>query len=157
MLLCQNLNFGFMNIKKIYWLPVLAFLYACGGTTNTDAALNDEEQEAQKKLEMYEAVIEVHNEVMPKMEDLYQYRQLADQRLDSVGEDSEDAEAIKNLVGDLESAEEGMMQWMRQFRRPNDSLGFEQIIKYYELEMERVTLVQDSVLNGISRAKQYFD
>ena len=155
--MCHNLNFGFMNIKKIYWLPVLAFLYACGGTTNTDAALNDEEQEAQKKLEMYEAVMEVHNEVMPKLEDLYQYRQLADQRLDSIGENSEDGEAIKNLVGDLESAEEGMMQWMRQFRRPNDSLAYEEIIRYYELEMERVSLVQDSVLSGISRAKQYFD
>jgi len=145
-----------MNIKKICCLVVLPFLYACGGGTNP-SELTEEEQEAQKKVEMYEAVIEVHNEVMPKLEDLYQYRQLADQRLDSIGQDSKEAEAIIILVGDLESAEEGMMQWMRQFRKPDDSIAFEETIRYYELEMERVTLVQDSILNGINRAKQYFD
>ena len=131
----------------------------CGGSQKGDTVsdITDEEQQAQQKVEMYENVIDIHNEVMPKMDDLYRYRQLAIERLDSLGEGADEEMFLRGMIQNLEHAEEGMMQWMRQFEKPADTIAFELVIEYYQSEMDKVTVVKDSIVNGINRASIYLE
>lgn len=101
---------------------------------------------------LYNEVMKIHDEVMPKMEDIHNVKVILKEKLTKAS----DAERprIEATIARLDSAGEGMMVWMREFRPLPDSLGEERAREYLENEMEKVKKVREGILQALEEAKQ---
>jgi hypothetical protein len=92
---------------------------------------------------LYNEVMKVHDEVMPKMNDIHKLKMSIRERIEK-NPNLPKAERLKldAMYAKLDSANEGMMVWMREFRPLPDSLGEEKAKRYLENEMERVNAVR---------------
>lgn len=103
---------------------------------------------------LYDQVMEVHDEVMPKMNDLYQAKTKLTARLkESPGLSPEEKKAIQGKISRLDSANESMMVWMRQFDPIPDSLGEEKAKAYLEAELVKVNQVKEKILDALKDAE----
>lgn len=103
---------------------------------------------------LFEEVMKVHDEVMPKMNDVYSAKEeLKNQIANTPGMAEEKKKEIESTISKLDSASEGMMVWMRNFNPLPDSLGEEQAREYLENEMEKVKKVKEDLLEALEKAK----
>ena len=103
--------------------------------------------------ELYDEVMQVHDEVMPKMEDLYKAKVALKARLlDRPDMPESEKKAINDRIAQLDSAGEGMMVWMRQFNPLPDSLGEDKARQYLQGERQKVQKVKDDILNALREA-----
>ena len=80
---------------------------------------------------LYDEVMKVHDEVMPKMNDIYKLKEeLKKEISDTPGMIEEKRKAIETAILQLDAASEEMMDWMRNFNPLPDSLGEENARKY---------------------------
>lgn len=104
---------------------------------------------------LYEEVMKVHDEVMPKMNDVYKVKEeLKNQIANTPGMAEEKKKEIESTISKLDSASESMMVWMRNFNPLPDSLGEEQAREYLENEMEKVKKVKEDLLEALEKAKE---
>jgi predicted house-cleaning noncanonical NTP pyrophosphatase (MazG superfamily) len=118
-----------------------------------------EEQHADSREELYNQVMAVHDEVMPKMDEIYRLKtKLQEELQDLLQNKSEaNAEQIKSLtdkINSLENASKEMMVWMRQFDVQPDSLGHEVIMEGLNEEMKKIEKVKRDMLDAIQSAKE---
>jgi hypothetical protein len=114
---------------------------------NPEAA---DEVEANENQVLYDEVMKIHNEVMPKLEDIYTRKQkLKKQLADSPGLTAEEKQSLELKIAKLDSAYDGMMDWMHKFERPSDSEGEEKAREYLENEMEKVKKVREDILTAL--------
>jgi hypothetical protein len=104
---------------------------------------------------LYNEVMEIHNEVMPKMDDIHKVKQELKEKITKTSNLSE-AEKLKieAMITKLDSAGESMMVWMREFRPLPDSLGEEKAREYLENEMIKVKTVRENILESLREAQQ---
>jgi len=148
-----------MHMKKTSWLLFipLVFALACGHKAHEheghEATAADAAEASGNQL-LYEKVMKVHDEVMPKLNDIYK---LKEELKDKIANTPAMAEAkkseIEHVITQLDSASENMMVWMRAFNPPPDSLGEETAREYLEAEMEKVQKVKTDILESIEKAK----
>lgn len=100
-------------------------------------------------------VMKVHDEVMPKMNDMYALKRTLTEKLGDSSSLAEDKkEAIKRAISRLDSASEQMMVWMRQYNPSPDSLSEERNREYLENEMEKVKKVREDILTALEKANR---
>jgi hypothetical protein len=110
-------------------------------------------QEAKDNQALYDEVMKVHDEVMPKMNDIYKLKeQLKKQIADTTGVVGEKRKAIESAIVKLDAASESMMVWMRSFNPLPDSLGEDKAREYLEQEREKIETVKKEMLNAIEEA-----
>jgi hypothetical protein len=99
---------------------------------------------------LYNEVMKVHDEVMPKLEDIYKKKEALKNKIASTP-NMPDAEKkkIEVRISQLDSAAESMMVWMREFNPLPDSTGEEKAREYLENQMERVKTVRENILNAL--------
>jgi hypothetical protein len=120
---------------------IILLAWGCGQETKDNQALYDE-------------VMKVHDEVMPKMNDIYKLReQLKKQIADSAGLVEEKEKAIESAILKLDSSSESMMVWMRNFNPLPDSLGEEKAREYLEDQKVKVEKVKEDMLQAIEEAE----
>lgn len=102
---------------------------------------------------LYNEVMSVHDEVMPKMEEIYRLKKELKEILNSNGEVADKKEQIKNTILLLDSADRGMMDWMHKFKPLPDSTDQETAREYLENEMEKINQVKELTRDAIERAK----
>jgi hypothetical protein len=103
---------------------------------------------------LYNEVMNVHDDVMPKLDDIYRLkRDLQDSLAVAITLTIEQKEKIDKQIGDLDSASQAMMDWMHQFNPLPDSADQEEAREYLESEMERIKKVRDVMLEAIDRAR----
>jgi hypothetical protein len=104
--------------------------------------------------ELYDEVMQVHDEVMPKMEDLYKAKLALNARILNNPDLAEiEKKQINEQIAQLDSASEGMMIWMRQFNPLPDSLGEDKARQYLEGEKKKVQKVKDDILQALKDAE----
>lgn len=101
--------------------------------------------------ELYNEVMKVHDEVMPRMNDIHRLKQTLKEKLESPSLDKTEKLKIEGMIARLDSASEGMMVWMRQFSPLPDSLGEEKAREYLEDEMEKVKKVREDILQVLEQ------
>jgi len=102
---------------------------------------------------LYNEVMDVHDEVMPKMDDLYKAKKNLQEKLkDSTLHDTTRMR-MQTLVRDLDQASESMMVWMREFNPLPDSTSEDKARQYLEGEMVRIQKVKKDMLEALERAK----
>lgn len=101
-------------------------------------------------------VQKIHDEVMPKLQDIYNKKQALKKKLDEdLQLSAEQKEAINKKIARLDSAEDGMMDWMHKWQpEVADSDDQQKGREYLEDEMEKVKKVRDNILNALKEADQ---
>jgi hypothetical protein len=100
----------------------------------------------QKEKPLYDQVLEIHDEVMPKMSELYKMKKsLQDSIAKTPGMSGEVKIKLEQKILQVDSASESMMVWMREFNPPEqkDKKAFE---KYMETELVKVKKMRDRVM-----------
>lgn len=105
--------------------------------------------------ELYNEVMAVHDEVMPKMEDIHKYKKDFQNEIKDTTNITEARKAeLEVAIVKLDSAGKGMMVWMREFDPIPDSEGEEKAREYLQNEKEKVTKVKKDMLDALERAKK---
>lgn len=142
------------NLKSLFIVGLLV-LAACskGGEhkhSNSDSSTDDNPNQA-----LYDQVMEVHDEVMPKMDDIMKLkRELQDKIANSPDMVVERKEQLEKVIANLDSASNAMMSWMHEFNPLPDSVDQEKAREYLESEMERIRKVKTLTLESIEKAKE---
>ncbi len=114
------------------------------------------EHSAQEKL--WDEMMVVHDEVMPKMGDLNRLSRNIRSQLDTVPPiDTLQKLQQLDLLIRLGKAEEGMMAWMSELEILDDlraTKSHKEIIRYLEAEKQRIGAVRDSMLAGIEAGEK---
>jgi hypothetical protein len=142
----------------LYSLILLMQLTACKDKTSNghedhDATASDQVAVGGNQ-ELYNEVMKIHDEVMPKMNDLYSMKQELKKTLAKPKLSEADKIKTEAMISKLDSASESMMVWMREFQPIPDSLGEEKAREYLETEMEKVKKVRENILEALQQAKQ---
>lgn len=142
--------------KALFIAAIL--LWGCGQKSHEHGhehgAADDTTAEEGPNQVLYNEVMKIHDEVMPKMEDIYKLKEELKGKIASTPAMVEEKKKeIEAKISKLDSASEGMMVWMRHFNPPHDSLGEEKAKEYLELEMEKVKKVKEDVLEAIEQGK----
>jgi hypothetical protein len=139
------------------FLISLLTLWSCGQKSNE----HDSHAQAGEAVDnpgneaLYHEVMKVHDEVMPKMNDIYNLKQeLAEKLADSSRLADDRKKEIDAVISKLDSANDGMMVWMRQFDPIPDSLGEQKAREYLEIEMEKVKKVREDILQALASAQE---
>lgn len=103
---------------------------------------------------LYEEVMVIHDEVMPKMDDIYKTKTALKKRLETPGLSEMQKKEINDKIAQLDSADESMMVWMRKFDPIPDSLGEEKAREYLEQELVKVKKVRENILQALKNARQ---
>jgi hypothetical protein len=93
---------------------------------------SDDASESGGNQTLYDEVMAIHDEVMPKMNDLQKAKTALQTRLEMPGTAENEKQEINDQIARIDSASEGMMIWMRQFKslRDIDSLGEDMASEY---------------------------
>ncbi len=126
-------------MKYLALLLPLLYLAACG-PSHKDAEVQ----------QLYDKVMEVHDEVMPKMSDINKLKK----RIRKL--ETDDPTAL-TLLKDLDDADEGMMSWMADFQKYKTLKDSSKTAKLTYLNSEKVRIqnVSDMMKQSISAAQNY--
>ena len=123
-----------MKVTIYFVLTALFFITSCGDRKDT------EQDQLLKK------VMEVHDEIMPKMSDLMKYTKQLKAQIDELTEagdveNKDKIEELKKAVQDLENSHDGMMSWMREFDRNFEGKVQEEVMEYLNDQMTKIETV----------------
>ncbi len=103
---------------------------------------------------LYDQVMDIHDEVMPKMQDLYALKlELLEKLAQSPNLETYKKEELQRAISDLDSTSNAMMDWMHNFNPLPDSTNQEAAREYLETEMESIKKVRALTNETLERAK----
>lgn len=143
-----------MRATFIILLALLAFITMnCSNPSREGHASGDADSVSANQV-LYDQVMDIHDEVMPKMEDIYTLKKkLQDQIQSTPTLTSEERQQLEKRIANLDSVGNMMMDWMHQFSPLPDSLGQEEAREYLESEMEKIRKVREAMLGIIASEK----
>ncbi len=152
-------------LKTTSLLTFLAlFIFACKGDSpkvnvspgETRKKEISENKAAQETL--YDEVIAIHDEVMPKMSDINRVKRALKEHAGGLTSpkcefQEADRGKIKGMVAKLEKADEAMMQWMRDFKKP-ENVSHEKMMTFLEEEKVKISDVSDLMLTSLEEGEK---
>jgi len=96
-------------------------------------------------------VIAIHDEVMPKMGEIHVAKKKLKKILAETQEESVKTE-ISILISNLENADEGMMDWMHNWKVPEND---PEMTAYLLKERDKITKVKLNMLNSLDAANSF--
>lgn len=141
------------QLFSLFLVTGLITYTGCQKTSNDHEHGEDQEthnaSENSPNQALYEEVMAVHDEVMPKMNDLHKAKSSLQTRLAMPGTAEPEKENIQVRIARIDSASEGMMVWMRQFNPLPDSEGEDKARAYLESELIKVKKVRQNILEAL--------
>ena len=122
--------------------------------------LKSKTEDRAERLQKYEALVaaaekgELSAEQKAEEETLSLEIAALDKEIEQLKRMEEKKKEIEATIAKLDSASEGMMTWMHEFKPEADSTASEEKVReYLEREMERVKKVKEDILEAIEKAK----
>ncbi len=135
------------NTTLILLLSILIF--SCENTGQSDSG-----QELKPKADsLLKEVMRIHDEVMPQTLVLEKLKKKINLKIDSLELDSAKVLGIQNTVNAMDTAIIGMRDWMYNFEKPADSVSLNNIIQYYESQIDIMEKVKDQTFQIIPEAE----
>lgn len=135
-----------------------AFIFLLGVACQSDLSRKENAKEeagidsVSAQEELYKEVMVIHDEIMPAMSDIMSLNK----KIKSVQKTNpEEADKITELTGILESASEGMMNWMRNFNPKIENMTPEEAARYLEDEKKKITAVKQDMEAAIEKANKF--
>lgn len=141
---------------RIYLLPALCLLLvaACGNPNRDNPGSSDSDSTSGNEA-LYNSVMDIHDEVMPRTQDLYNLKKkLQDQISANPGLSAEEKANLEKRIANLDSVDKMMMDWMHEFSPVADTVSQEVAREYLEGELEKIKKVRDAILGIIEQEKQ---
>jgi len=109
-----------------------------------------------KELEsIYNETMEIHDVIMPEMSTIHKSKKKIRKTLENTSQsDVLRRKELLNGMSFLESADDAMMDWMAEFKKPKDNAPFEESKKYLLSEKEKITKVKKMMVEAINSAKE---
>ncbi len=126
-----------ITFKKVSLVLIVSLLYMI------HSGCKEKSPEAIYISEQHDKIMVVHDDVMPKMSDIYKLKKKMKK---------DDALRESHLIDSLEYAEEVMMEWMHDYDKPSDSDPNYEV--YLNQQMEAVTEVRDVMLRIINKSEK---
>lgn len=102
---------------------------------------------------LYNQVMDIHDEVMPSMEELYRLKKDLEEKVKNSPDLLENKkQEMEETILLLDSASKSMMVWMREFN-PED-YEKEALRDYLEEELKRVQTVKDVMLKALDEGRK---
>ena len=128
---------------------------------NTDNVPSEPPAEERAEKALQDEVIGIHDEVMPKMDNLMRLKMKLQVKIDSLRESNSTEKAkideLLRLTNRLQKADSAMMTWMRQFKMVRDSVSHEQRMEYLEAEKERIEEVKRKMNESLEEASKFLE
>ena len=138
-------------MRSITTLILLFVLEACSRKKEPSEVGNPVEPGGTEGLE--KEVMEVHDEVMPRMGELYTWKTRLKSKLDSASVSEKRREELVVTINKIDSAYQGMMTWMHQYNPVPDSVNHERAREYLENEMQKIKKVRNDIVEAIEKAE----
>ncbi len=127
-------------------LGALMFGFGC-------SSKQGEKKEDQEKI-LYDQVMEIHDEVMPSMSELYKLKRELTKKIENSPDIVEaKRKEMESTVLLLDSATKGMMKWMNEFS-PEDYTSKEELHRYLEEEIVRVNQMKETMLHALEQGRK---
>jgi hypothetical protein len=135
----------FTLMKNIYIIVLALAIVSCNKSEHANHDGHDMESMEGDSTNtiLYNQVMDIHDEVMPKMEDLYNKKKELKTQLETATADQK--AALEQKIAEIDSASNMMMSWMHEFNPPADTADQEQSRAYLEAEMEKVKRVKVAI------------
>jgi len=141
------------NLLKVLTIVVFGALISCGKSGQDTTASDPVDEDPNQAL--YNQVMDIHDEVMPKMDGLYKLKkQLQDSIAKTPAMVEETKKELEQTIQQLDSASNSMMEWMRQFNPPTDSTSEEALREYLEAQLEMVKKMREDVWEALDKGKK---
>ena len=127
------------KVALISILSLSIFLIACKSGYSPDVQ------------KLHDEVMVIHDEVMPEMGTIHKLKKELKKKLDSEGDNIDEAD-IQNNIKALDYADEAMMGWMHQFKMPKDQSD-DQLLEYLEDQKVKIKKVNLDMKTVIKNAK----
>jgi len=130
--------------KLFYSLSIATVLVACGPDENTI---------------LYNQVMDIHDEMMPKMEELYNKKKKLQEQLETefgskstvlpTTSSASKKAYIEEKIAEIDGADKLMMDWMHDFNPPEKGADKAQTKAYLEAELVKVKAVREAMVNAL--------
>ncbi len=148
-------------MKSLHILTLLTIFSIMSCTKLGDhSRMNHEGEQTQEEgpnQALYNQMMDVHDEVMPKMDEVMRLkRELQEQLANSPDMVIEKKQELEKIISNLDSASNSMMSWMHRINEFNpqvDSIDQEKAREYLESEMEEIRKVKELMIESIEKAK----
>jgi len=144
--------------KYLFFALLLGGLAASCGSNASSKSEDQTQAKSPEQAEQaaWDQMMEVHDEVMPKMADLNR----TSRELKSIAESTDDKavkEQINQQVKELEAASEAMMVWMGELQKLSElreNKSHEEIITYLETEKAEIDEVGEEMMKSLEEGQK---
>ena len=135
------------NRKKIFALVVCALFALTIGCKN---------ENKQGETKVNQEIMSVHDDIMPKMAEVNRLKRQLSAYKDVVSEDNaEMKDSLINAILVLAKMEDGMNDWMGNYKYPNPDITHEQMMKYLTGQRDTVKQLSDDIYMSIAVANGF--
>jgi predicted nucleic acid-binding Zn-ribbon protein len=137
-------------MKFILSFLIIVLFFSCG------AGLSKEEKNKKNIENKIMEVMEVHDSVMPKTGNIFKLKK----KLSSIEKALNDSIQLKEIYSvkqELVAADDAMMQWMHEFKEADPYMEFEEKMKYYDNEKNKIIRIRNLIHESILRAEKTID
>ena len=136
----------------------LLFISACGGKGGEHSSHGDTDSDSEDNnpnTALYNQVMEVHDEIMPKSDEIYRLKKQIQEKI-AASPDMvlEKKQQLEQVISNLDSASNAMMDWMHKFNPLPDSVDQEQARAYLQSELEKIKKVRDLTYDALEKANE---
>ena len=135
------------GIKKLLTVICLALVIQTGCSSG----------EQKKEQLIYNEVMTIHDEVMPKSETMFELKQKLLSQMGEIDTTNDIGRlsliGLQNQVYLLDEADEAMMNWMRNFQRDQKDWSYDSVMRYLNREKESIIRVSDQINSAISETR----
>ncbi len=151
-----------LNLNIISVVAIGILLVGCGKPTQTESEVagnNDTEipDDVQVEQTLYDEVIAVHDEIMPKLEDMMNLKGDLQEKVDLLKQDDQQSEKVAEMdlaIKNLEGADEAMMNWMRNFKPQRDNVSHDEVVEYYTKQKVSIDSVKMLMENAMAKGAE---
>ncbi len=140
---------------RILLLVAGLLMIRCGNSSSNGHEHNEGDTDSTSPNQvLYDQVMDIHDEVMPKLQDLYTLKKgLEDKIAATPNISAEEKQMLEKRIVILDSVSQLMMDWMHRFSQKPDSTDQEAAREYLESEMEKIRKVREAMLEAIASEK----
>lgn len=145
-----------LSTKVVFLILSLAVIN-CGKTAHDEHHDHHDMEATEENASqaLLDEVDKIHDEAMQKMGDVRKLREELKKSIENSSDLVEEKKKeIESKIAKLDSAYNGMMDWMHKFHPEIDSLDEEAYREYLEEQMEKAKKVRNDILEAIERAKE---
>lgn len=115
--------------------------------------------ENSKQSILFDEVMKIHDDVMPKTADINRIQRKLKKHLKSNGEqmDATQKENILTTLDQLTKADDMMYDWMKKFEAPKSTVKEAEALQYLQSEKDKISKVSEAMLSSIDKGTKLLE